>query len=156
MDEIQSQPRAITALKCFAERQPNLAVIGSGSLLGVSLRQTETSFPVGKVQRIEMHPMTFDEFLRVRNGSDLLSLLAHAQRNQPLNEAFTQLLTQAYHEYLIIGGMPEVVRIWLDAQDALLFDSVNDFATALPLMASSVFIHFRASSTSFSRSRTLT
>lgn len=73
-----------------------------------------------------------------------------------MNEAFTQLLTQAYHEYLIIGGMPEVVRIWLDAQDALLFGYVNDFATALPLMASSVFIHFRASSTSFSRSRTLT
>ncbi|HQL57781.1 MAG TPA: AAA family ATPase [Myxococcota bacterium] len=68
IDEIQLAPKAITALKYFAEDMPELSVVGAGSLLGVSIREEGASFPVGKVDRLEMHPMSFKEFL-LESGS---------------------------------------------------------------------------------------
>ena len=67
-DEIQDCPRAIQALKYFCEDMPELHLIAAGSLLGVALRQEGISFPVGKVDRIEMYPMSFEEFVRADGG----------------------------------------------------------------------------------------
>ena len=67
-DEIQDCPRVIQALKYFCEDMPELHLIAAGSLLGVALRQEGISFPVGKVDRIEMYPMSFEEFVRADGG----------------------------------------------------------------------------------------
>ena len=67
-DEIQECPKAIQALKYFCENLPELHVIAAGSLLGVALREEGISFPVGKVERIHMHPMSFEEFVRADGG----------------------------------------------------------------------------------------
>ena len=63
LDEIQMAPKAITALKYFYEDIPELYIIGVGSLLGVSIRNDETSFPIGKIDRMQLYPMNFREFL---------------------------------------------------------------------------------------------
>ena len=67
-DDIQDCPRAIQSLKYFCENMPNLHIIAAGSLLGVALRQEGVSFPVGKVDRIDMYPMSFEEFVNADGG----------------------------------------------------------------------------------------
>lgn len=75
IDEIQFNPKAITALKYFYEDLPQLAVVGAGSLLDVSIREEGPSFPVGKVERMQMYPMSFKEFLfAIDNGVTINSI----------------------------------------------------------------------------------
>lgn len=75
IDEIQFNPKAITALKYFYEDLPQLAVVGAGSLLDVSIREEGASFPVGKVERMQMYPMSFKEFLfAIDNGVTINSI----------------------------------------------------------------------------------
>ena len=71
-DEIQACPRAITSLKYFCENMPELHLIAAGSLLGVALRTEGISFPVGKVNRLEMYPMSFEEFVIADGGKKYL------------------------------------------------------------------------------------
>lgn len=105
IDEIQNSPRAIWLLRYFYEERPDLYVIAAGSLLEFALGEVK-SFPVGRVQFYYLHPLTFAEFLQWR-GEDLL--LQHYQ-STPLATAATEALFAAYHEYLIVGGMPEAVQ----------------------------------------------
>ncbi len=67
-DEIQGCPRAIRSLKYFCEEMPELHIIAAGSLLGVAMKNEGISFPVGKVDRIDMYPMSFEEFVRTDGG----------------------------------------------------------------------------------------
>ena len=71
-DEIQSSPNAITSLKYFCEDMPDLHIIAAGSLLGVSLKREGLSFPVGKVERLTMYPLSFKEFVMANGGENLL------------------------------------------------------------------------------------
>ncbi len=110
-DEIQACPRALTSLKYFCEQAPQYHIIAAGSLLGVALKREQHSFPVGKVQEMQLHPMDFEEFLRA-TGRDLLveKITEHYRSSEPMEESLHQLCLDSYLNYYIIGGMPEAVK----------------------------------------------
>lgn len=119
-DEIQACERALTSLKYFNEDAPDYYVIGAGSLLGVAVNRGNYSFPVGKVHQIHMFPMDFEEFLWASSQE----MLAHEIRRcfvkrEPLDQLLHQKALSLYREYLIVGGMPEVVQEYRDAKNLL-------------------------------------
>lgn len=135
-DEIQACPRAIQSLKYFCENVPELHLISAGLLLGVALREEGISFPVGKVDRIEMHPMSFEEFVEADGGKKYIDGVSKLERKREIPELYTIPLEKHYKNYLIIGGMPEVVQTWIDThdykeaqevQDRILKDYADDF-----------------------------
>ena len=136
-DEVQEMPRALTSLKYFAEETPEYAICCAGSLLGVALHKG-TSFPVGKVDFLTLHPMSFREFL-IANGEHMLVeyVLNGSRALQPFESRLVNMLKQ----YLIIGGMPSAVKKWLDTKDYFAVDEVqhaiivayeNDFSKHAP------------------------
>ncbi len=138
-DEIQEVPRALTALKYFAEEAPEYAICCAGSLLGVTLH-TGTSFPVGKVDFLTVNPLSFYEFLLANEEE----LLLEWTRNH-YSEKMPDLLEERYMDYLkkyfIIGGMPAAVVSWLETKDfsevtarqqKLLTSYENDFSKHAP------------------------
>lgn len=116
-DEIQACSRAIQSLKYFCENVPQLHVIAAGSLLGVALREQGISFPVGKVEGLEMYPMSFEEFVEADGGKKYLEGLNKLSREQEIPDLYTIPLEKYYKNYLITGGMPEVVQTWVDTHD---------------------------------------
>ena len=135
-DEIQSCPRAIQSLKYFCENIPELHIIAAGSLLGVALREEGISFPVGKVDRIEMHPMSFEEFVIADGGKKFIEGLNKLELKREIPELYTVPLEKYYKNYLIVGGMPEAVQTFADThdykeaeevQDRILKDYADDF-----------------------------
>ncbi len=116
-DEIQACPRAIQSLKYFCENVPELHLIAAGSLLGVALREEGISFPVGKVDRLEMYPMSFEEFVEADGGGKYLEGLKHLERERGIPELYKIPLEKYYKNYLIVGGMPEAVQAWADSHD---------------------------------------
>lgn len=138
-DEVQAVPRALTALKYFAEEAPEYAICCAGSLLGVTLH-SGTSFPVGKVDFLTISPVSFQEFLIANEETMLLNWSREHYR-----ERLPGLLREKYIDYLkkyfIIGGMPAVVNKWLETKDyaevtaeqrRLLFSYENDFSKHAP------------------------
>ena len=106
IDEIQEAPPALTSLKYFAEERPDIHLAVAGSLLGVALR-TNASFPVGKVNFIDLHPLDFDEFLRGVGEARLADLVL--RQDWTLIAAYAERLTEFLRLYLFVGGMPEAV-----------------------------------------------
>lgn len=106
LDEIQEAPKALTALKYFQENAPEYHVVCAGSLLGVALNR-ETSFPVGKVDFIDLRPLTFFEFLEAMGENQLAGLLE--RKDWKLIQSFKSKFKQLLRQYYYIGGMPEVV-----------------------------------------------
>ncbi len=141
-DEIQSCVSAITSLKYFCEDLPELHVIGAGSLLGVTLNSVQLSFPVGKVNRMQMYPMSFQEFLEATNPNAVQWLECRWKCTEPLEDAFTIPFANALKLYYIVGGMPKAVETWQktsdlekveQVQDDILRDYANDFAKHAPI-----------------------
>ena len=135
-DEIQACPRAIQSLKYFCENIPKLHIIAAGSLLGVALKEKGISFPVGKVNRLEMFPMSFEEFVIADGGKKYIDGLNKLNLEREIPELYTIPLEKYYKNYLVIGGMPEVVQSWIDThdykeaeevQDIILKDYADDF-----------------------------
>jgi len=116
LDEIQSSPRALTSLKYFCENLPELHVAAAGSLLGVAVTQMgkNVSFPVGKISTITLYPLNFEEFL-LANGEELL--VQYLQTADDVPQTFLNKLEDYYHQYLIVGGMPASVQIWVNTHD---------------------------------------
>ncbi len=110
-DEIQEQPRALSALKYFAEEAPQYAVVCAGSLLGVAMHQG-TNFPVGKVEFLDLYPMSFLEFLDATGDSASADLIRQA--NWPLLTTFKERLIDRLRHYYLVGGMPEAVATYLE------------------------------------------
>lgn len=140
-DEIQSCPGAITSLKYFCENMRKLHIICAGSLLGVSIKREQISFPVGKVDRLFMYPMTFSEFLRADGGEALVHGVQKYNLSQKLPELYTKAFEKSLKYYYIVGGMPEVVSAWVEThnfekveklQDNILLDYSSDFAKHAP------------------------
>ncbi len=116
-DEIQAAPRALTSLKYFMEELPELAVCSAGSLLGVHLG--ESSFPVGKVEFLDMFPMTFSEFLIAVGEIDACGFITSAKAGVPLSALVHEHLWQQFKLYCVIGGLPEVVKTYSVSKDDL-------------------------------------
>ena len=136
-DEIQECPRAVQALKYFCEEMPELHVIAAGSLLGVALKEEEISFPVGKVDRIDMYPMSFEEFVRADGGGKYIDGLKKMPREREIPELYVVPLEKYLKNYYIVGGMPEAVKTWTETheykeveaiQDHILRDYADDFS----------------------------
>lgn len=119
-DEIQSVPEAITALKYFCEDAPEYHVIAAGSLLGVALH-AGISFPVGKVEFMDLHPLSFLEFLDATGESSLVELLYTA--DWKLITTFKSKYTRRLRQYYYVGGMPEAVLKFSENEN---YDEVRD------------------------------
>lgn len=115
-DEVQACPRALTSLKYFCERAPQYHIIAAGSLLGVSLARGDYSYPVGKVDALVLHPLDFEEYLWARGETQLSELIRGSFGS---NAAFGlhERAMELYREYLLVGGMPEVVGAFSDQGD---------------------------------------
>lgn len=140
-DEIQACPRAVTSLKYFCEENRQLHLICAGSLLDVALKRDHISFPVGKVDHMQMYPMSFSEFLQAENPK----LHEGVQRfafEKALPAAYTEPLCRLQRIYYAVGGMPEAVAAWVEnhdfekverIQDNILIDYRSDFSKHAPL-----------------------
>lgn len=110
-DEIQSCPQAITSLKYFCEDANEYHIIALGSLLGLSVNRGETSFPVGKVQFLNMYPMDFEEYLLACGEEYLVNRIKERySTNSPLESVFHERAIDYYKDYLYVGGLPEAVE----------------------------------------------
>lgn len=136
-DEIQECPRAIQSLKYFCENMPELHLIAAGSLLGVALKSEEISFPVGKVDRIEMYPMSFEEFVMADGGEKFIEGVKKLPLERELSVLYSTPLDKYLKNYYIVGGMPEAVQTWVETHDygevdevqnRILMDYADDFA----------------------------
>ncbi len=114
LDEIQVAERGITSLKYFCEKEPGIHVIAAGSLLGISMPK-KSSFPVGKVDFLDIHPMTFSEFLLAMGEKGLIELLKG--RDWSSISFFRAKLIDYLKTYYYVGGMPEVVSAYARDRD---------------------------------------
>lgn len=125
-DEIQAIPKALTSLKYFHEDMPELAICCAGSLLGVKLNYV--SYPVGKIQTDYLYPMTFIEFLRAI-GEDLSAeFIEDCTANTVIPELVHERLWHRLKWYFIVGGLPEVVQVFIHEKDNLFsaFEKVRE------------------------------
>lgn len=122
-DEIQACPRAVTALKYFCEDMRELHVICAGSLLGVAITHSNISFPVGKVNRMQLYPMNFKEFVIANGYENLIQIFSEWKTDREIPDVYSGPMKKLLRDYFIIGGMPEAVQAWLDEND---YDTVTD------------------------------
>jgi hypothetical protein len=111
-DEIQACPKALTSLKYFAEDAGNAYICAAGSLLGVN--HSSESFPVGKVEFLDIFPMSFYEFLKASGEAPLLD---EAIEKRAISKFTHSRLNSKLLEYLFVGGLPAAVKIFLDERD---------------------------------------
>ena len=114
-DEIQECPNALNSLKYFQEEANEYHIVCAGSLLGIRL--SHTSFPVGKVEFLNMYPMSFTEFLKADNCSNLVEYIESINKIEPIPNIFANQLEEKLKAYFIIGGMPEAVYSWVNDKD---------------------------------------
>ena len=116
IDEIQDIPKAITSLKFFYEQASEYHIICAGSLLGVSLHK-DISFPVGKVNFLNLYPLSFTEFLLAVEKEQQANLINDLKQDPQILKAFSSEFTEYLKYYFYIGGMPEVVSTWIETKD---------------------------------------
>lgn len=121
IDEIQKSPRAVALLRYFHEDLPDLHVIAAGSLLE-SMLDVHISFPVGRVEFLLLHPMTFEEFLGALGETQALE----AMRTLPVPAYAHDKLTNLFRKFLLVGGMPEAVRTYAESNDLGSVDHVHE------------------------------
>ena len=141
-DEIQISNRALISLKYFAEQSADVHVVAAGSLLGVKL-SGPGSFPVGKVNFLQLYPMTFLEFLVAMKESRYRKLLENVDPFVSLTEAFHVHLIDLLRHYYFVGGMPEAVKHFAakangreirEIQQEIIKSYVLDFAKHAPAL----------------------
>lgn len=139
LDEIQEAKKGITSLKYFYEKKPELHVVAAGSYLGVSL-QSNNSFPIGKVDLMQLNTMSFEEFLVSLNEEILLKNLKN--KNWNIIEPFHEKLISYLRQYYFVGGMPEAVQKFItsknykevrEVQKNIISGYENDFAKHAPI-----------------------
>jgi predicted AAA+ superfamily ATPase len=114
LDEIQEAPGGLTSLKYFQENAPQYHVLAAGSLLGVALR-SQSSFPVGKVEFMDLHPLDFLEFLEASKQLPLADTIS--SRDWPLITGFQLRYKELLKQYYYVGGMPEAVASFSENTD---------------------------------------
>lgn len=119
LDEIQECPNAIMALRYFKEKYDRLAVIGAGSLMEFALNHSNFRMPVGRVQFIYLEPLSFGEFLTASGNDQLRGYLEEMRLKNVFDDAIHQKLMDLLRIYLVVGGMPAVVKEYLESRDFL-------------------------------------
>ena len=115
-DEIQDCPNVINSLKYFCENAPEYHLACAGSLLGVALAKP-SSFPVGKVNFLQINPMSFTEFLMANNDLNLVNFMDSIDEITPIADAFFNPLYEKLKMYFVTGGMPQPVLMWTEKRD---------------------------------------
>ena len=111
IDEIQECEELISELKYFNENHSNVRIICAGSLLGVKLARLNKPFPVGKIKRLYLYPMDFEEFLEAYNKESLIEAIKGSfKNNKSIGEQVHELALNYYRRYLLSGGLPESVK----------------------------------------------
>lgn len=113
-DEVQETPQALSALKYFNENAPQYQIVCAGSLLGVALHPG-TSFPVGKVEFLDLYPLSFFEFMMAMGKEQYVDLLQKGDFE--MSTTFKQDYIDLLKHYYYVGGMPEVVQAFADNRD---------------------------------------
>lgn len=116
-DEIQNIPRALTSLKYFQEELPELAICAAGSLLGIQL--SDESFPVGKVEFLNMFPMSFEEFLEGAEDTKSFEFLQGRKKAEAIPQIVHIHLWEQLKIYFVVGGLPEIVKTFVKYKDDL-------------------------------------
>jgi len=124
LDEIQESSRALTSLKYFAQEMPEAYIAATGSLLGVSL--SKGSFPVGKVNILDLNPMSFREFLQALDEHQTLEILEDLNFSKPLPKVYHSRLWSIFGEYLSVGGMPEVVDCYRNLREHSTLEAMSE------------------------------
>lgn len=137
-DEVQLCERALASLKYFCEFAPEYHIIVAGSLLGVAVNREKFSFPVGKVDIKTLHPMDMEEFMLALGETALVEQIrASFTTDRPLPLALHDKAMKLYRQYLVVGGMPECVRQFVEVgdytlvrhtQDTILMSYLNDMS----------------------------
>ncbi|MCL2079496.1 MAG: ATP-binding protein [Oscillospiraceae bacterium] len=137
-DEVQSCPRALTAMKYFNENTPEHHIACAGSLLGVAINRDELSFPVGNVDSLTMFPLDFEEFLWSQNEGMLCEEIKKSfEANEALPASLHEKALDFYRIYLIVGGMPMPILTYTksgslipvpDVQNRILNDYIADMS----------------------------
>lgn len=117
LDEIQECPQAIMALRYFKEMMPKLHVIAAGSLLEFSIQEESFRMPVGRVQSLYMHPMSFIEFLRALGYEALIESLKKITLEEPIQGVLHKKLLALIKDYMFVGGMPDAVQSYVENND---------------------------------------
>lgn len=126
-DEVQLCERALMALKYFCEDAPDYHIIVAGSLLGVAVNRTKFSFPVGKADMKTLYPMDMEEFMLAMGEEALVEQIKKCfAADAPLPWALHDAAMRLYREYLIVGGMPECVRLFAETKDYILIRHTQD------------------------------
>jgi predicted AAA+ superfamily ATPase len=121
IDEIQEVPDALNMMRYFYEQEPNIKVIAAGSMLE-SIFDKKIHFPVGRIEYKVLRPVSFPEFLGALGESAALEQL----NNIPFQNFAHEKLIALYHQYAIIGGMPEVVKHYAKHKDYTALNSIFD------------------------------
>lgn len=134
-DEIQTAPQALTSLKYFCEELPEMAICAAGSFLGI--KHGESSFPVGKVDVLNMYPMSFEEFVLATEDLQVHEVIEKWEGNAPLPQIVHEELFHLWKIYLIVGGLPEAVHTYKKNKDELF----NSFILVRNLQSEIINIH---------------
>jgi len=113
IDEIQNSTIAVKMLRYFYEEMTELYIIAAGSLFEIMLERHDISFPVGRVEFLYMYPFSFEEFLIAKNENRLLEVY----RSVPVKQYAKSKLLNLFHQYTLIGGMPEIIREYINNAD---------------------------------------
>ena len=117
-DEVQKSEKALNSLKYFCEFKKDIDIIAMGSLLGIAVNREEYSFPVGKVNILKMYQLNFSEFLIAINEDDKIETIKECYKNnKPINEIIHKKLIELYRLYLYLGGMPEVLNVYINTNN---------------------------------------
>lgn len=119
LDEIQECPQAIMSLRYFKEKMPNLAVISAGSLLEFALRSADFKMPVGRIHFLYLEPLSFSEYLDATGNQNLKQYLSEIELTDSIDEAIHKKLLELLRIYLIVGGMPAVLKEYLTSNDMM-------------------------------------
>lgn len=133
-DEIQECPDALNSLKYFCEETPEYNIVCAGSLLGIRL--SSTSFPVGKVEFLDLYPMTFSEFLIADGCGNLVEYMKSLNEINEIPKIFETQLIEKLKAYYVIGGMPEAVSSWINEKN---IEKVNNIQKNILLSYESYF-----------------
>lgn len=114
LDEIQEAKGGLTSLKYFNEELPDLHIVAAGSLLGLSIHEKQ-SFPVGKVEFLNLNPLSFEEFLLAKNHQKLIQLIK--DREWDLIKTFKSKFISLLKQYYFVGGMPEAVDAFIQNEN---------------------------------------
>ena len=137
-DEIQENPLALTSLKYFCENAPEYDIVAAGSLLGVA-HHKGTGFPVGKVEYLNLYPLSFKEFLLAMNENQILGIID--KNDFEMQKVFKERIIDLLRRYCYVGGMPKVVLSFSQEQDYnlvrkiqrnILSDYESDFSKHIP------------------------